>query len=289
MNGVYSTYEEIKEYLITSGADRGALVQSDDLLKTLCVDMSRTLDSFCRRSFIPTRETRTFYHPVQDPCQLVLDGDLLQIETLTHKNGGETITGYFLKYGTSYNRSPARRVELDQDAAITRFAYSGTPQKSISLTGLWGYHDDWSNAWSQVGTVQDAPLLVGATSLTVTDASLLNVQQLLRFGADVDSEMAYITAKDIDQASGADTLTITRGVNGSAAVEQANDTAIYVFQPMEDISHALKVFSVYANRRRGSVGGDDDRSFVSGSGVIVQAASLPGEIKAMIKRYKRMA
>lgn len=326
--GVYATLEEVKEYL--QGTKSAQLAPQDDQrILQFCQQMSRKFDSHCKRRFYPRIETRYYDHPHQKftPQQrsygfptnyaagsgspvnspypnvsigysqvsyLELDDDLLEVISFTTDNGNTAISAsdYFLMTGDSYNFPPYDRLQLKADGSQTTLSYSGTPQQANAVNAFWGYHEDWSNAWSQVDTVQDNPLSDSATTLTVSDVDgpddlgiepRFKVQQLCRFGTGTDAEYFFVTGKDNDNSQ----LNIIRGVNGTAAAQQAQDTAIYVYRPMDDIKHAMLVLAAWAYRRKDVVGSDVDQPIASPTGVVIMPSVLPGEVKDMLKTYLR--
>lgn len=290
--GIYATVEQVKEYLLGQ-EDLPELVKDDQRIAKICYRVSRSLEKACkRRRFYPIRETRYFDHPPESD-QLWLDDDLLEVIALATNNGGTTITSenFYGRQGQSY-QAPYSRICLREGGTPGNFTYSGSPQRANSIDGLWGYHDDWAGAWQQVDAVQDDPLAINATVVNVGDVDGLDemgfeprflVQQLIRFGAGATAEMAYITAKDVDN----NRLTISRGVNGSAAAQQANNTAIYVYRPMEDAVKAAVEWASYEYRRKDSVGTEGDRPFASATGVMVLPSALPSGVRDFIKEMKR--
>lgn len=291
--GVYATFYEVKEFLFGS-EDQNDLQKDDRILQRFCVQASRAFDRYCHRRFYPIRETRCFDHPDRI-TELILDDDLLEVNTLTTDNGDTTVSAsdYFLMTGDVYGRTPYSRIKMNADGDQFNFEYGETWQRANAVDGLWGYHEDWSNAWANLDTVQDNPLGAATTTLTVADADgedengltpRFQEQQLIRFGTGVTAEMAFVTQVD----NSANTLTIRRGVNGSTAAQQANGTAIYVYRPMDDIRSALLTLSAYYYRRRSSVGGADDRPLASATGVMIMPNRLPGEVKDALAAYKRV-
>lgn len=309
MYGVYATAYEVAEY--TKLYDTDTFLINDTRVLNFSLQMSRKFDTLCKRFFVPIRDTKAFDHPIQNaqsrlgfnrldpflsdlPNQLKLNRDLLAVNTLTTNNGDTTITAanYFLMTGYEHNLTPKDRIELSVDGTQTTFLYSGTPQQSNSVDAIWGYHEDYDNAWQQLDTIQDVGgINASATSVTVTDADAFDElgrkprfqqQQLLRFGSIDTSEMVYVSGINYSTQ----VLTIIRGVNGSTAAIQANATAIEVFRPQEEIKHAMLVLATHAYRRKDKVGDESDQKFAA-SGVIIMPPGLPKEVLDMLRTYKR--
>lgn len=312
--GVYATMDEVKEYL--QGRSASNLIGDDQRIKRFCIEASRRFDEYCKRRFYPALQTRYFDHPASGSSgytttgtgiyppttptavytatdQLRLDDDLLQLTAFTTDNGDTALSAsdYYLMTGCSYNEPPYDRIAIRSDSSAA-LSYSDTPQRANAVSGLWGFHDDWANAWAAVDTVQNNPLSSSATSLTVASADgpdeqglspRLQIQQLIRFGSSASAEYAYISGKS------GNTLTIIRGVNGTTAAEQALNTVVYVYRPMWQIVQAVKILAAHSYRRKDSVGNSEDRALASPTGVILMPSTLPNEVTDMLRAYKRAA
>lgn len=324
--GVYATYEEVKEYL--DNRSQQDLNIDNTALKRFAVRASRRFDSLCFRKFYPTLETRTFDDPVQSASRsrggrrvratvsagdfgplvippiasairsdvLKLDDDLLEVVTLTTSDGDITIAApdQLLRTGNARNQTPYDRIVLKSDGTTTLFAFSGTPQDANSVTAFWGYHEDWANAWASVDEVQNNPLTATATTVTVIDADgedenglipRFRPQQLIRFGTGTSAEYAFINAVNPE----VNTLTVRRGVNGTTAAQQAQDTAISIFRPMEDIVLAMLVLATYSYRRKETIGKTEDRGMASSTGVLLLPSKLPEDITRTLETYTARA
>ncbi len=328
--GVYTTPEQFKEYL-RGIKDINSTPKDDQLIYQLCIQMSKKFDTKCNRSFFPRLETRTYNTPHErftpsqrsygqiglsgfrgsssglgtypnvntafsDNHTLHLDDDLLQVVELKTNNGDTTIalTDFNLLTGDNYNYTPYSAIQLKINGTQKSFTASQTPQAANTVKGFWGYHDSWNfdNAWGQVDTVQDSPLAVGATTLTVDNVDGVDELgltprfqklQLLRFGNSLSSEYAFVTNVHPDKKE----LTIKRGVNGTVAAEQIQGTEIFVFRPQEDIHHALLAYVMFAYNRKDNIGALEGQPGITESGIVMQPDALPSEVTGMIKKYKR--
>jgi hypothetical protein len=285
----YVSWELLKEYIpIPTNQTR-----DDKNLFRICIEASRKFDAHCHgRHFYPIKQTRYYDMPgnVCDDSLLILDDDLLEVSSLTTANGTQTISSndYLLKTGDTYNFPPYDRIELKGDGVVTAFSYSGSPQQANTVTGLWGYHDDWANAWQDsLDTTEDNPLSASATEITVNDADGANIfgltprfmiQQILR----IESEYVFVTGKNVITNK----LTVIRGVNGTTAAAHAQNTPIYIYQPMDVITQAMEVLATYIYRRREAVGSSTDRG-TAANGVLVMPARLPDDVTDILDIYKR--
>lgn len=307
-HGVYATAWECMEYLDIH--DDQSFLLTDARFLRFTLDMSRKFDTLAKRHFLALREIRTYDHPDEAtfeitagsgyltslPNILPLDADLLALIELKTNNGATTITSdnILLRTGDSYNFSPKDSIELVTDGTQTTFLYSGTPQEANTVEGIYGYHEQYADAWQTVDTIQDAGgINASVTDVTVADADAFDelglkprfqAQQLVRFGTTDTVEMAYLT--DVNYS--ADTLQVVRGVNGSTAAIAALNTSIQVFRPMYEIKHAMFVLASHAYRRKDSIGsGERESKIVTPSGMLIIPQQIPREVADMVKAYKR--
>jgi len=310
--GVYVPWEQLKQYIpIPTGQPK-----DDQNLFRICMEASRKFDAHAERKFYPTKESRYFDDPawmLDRPNQtrypsvfqrfapayryvepyrcnsLPLDDDLLEVVTLTTNNGDDTITAvdYNLLSADNTNRQPYNVIEL-KDGASVAFTYSDTPRQANAVSGYWGYHEKWADAWQDsLDTTEDNPLSSSATEITVNDVDGANlfgltprfmVQQLLK----VESEYVFVTGKNITTNK----LTVIRGVNGTTAAAHVQNTLIYIYRPMDEIVGAMEVLATYVYRRRESVGSNTDRG-AAANGVLIMPSKLPRDVVEILDIYKR--
>jgi hypothetical protein len=164
------------------------------------------------------------------PTELLLDDDLLELTGLTNGDGSAIFLGDVLALPAN---GPISILRLTGGNA---FIWDETPLHAITITGLWGWHDRWAEAWRNTSdTVQNNPLTSGATTITVSDADgadaetetpRFQVGHLIR----VDSE--YIRVLAVNTST--NVLTVQRGVAGTTAASHTQNTPIDSFQPAPD-------------------------------------------------------
>lgn len=208
--------------------------ETDDDTRRLNVLRQATaqIDRYTARRFAPVVQTRQYDY--QTPYSLRLDIDLLELDALT--NGDGTTINPAVVQLLPEGDGPKSAIVLPPTAS-TLFLYGDSPHLAISVSGIWGTHDSWAEAWrDSLDTVQDAALDADAITLTVSDADGSNsagltprfqVGQLIR----IDAEYLHITAVDPD----ANTLSVIRGVRGTTAASHAQGTAINVYVPPHDV------------------------------------------------------
>ena len=276
--GIYVSYADVK-------TQRGLTTTDDDaLLRAYCRAASAAWDKGTRRHFWPLMETRYYDYP--GPWALRLDDDLLAVTTLTNGDG-ETLTENTHYYLYPLSEYPKRRIDIKRDAGNV-FQYSSTLQRAIAVAGIWGFHDDWTNAWADTG---DAVASVGgitaaATSITVTDVDgadawglqpRLKPDTLIR----IDSEYLWVTAAN----TSTNALTVARGANGSTAAIHAAGAAISVYQPPADVVHHVTRWVMFMYDQKDT--GVYETTAMPGAGVIQVPQGIPKDVKLAMTGYTR--
>jgi hypothetical protein len=125
---------------------------------------------------------------------------------------------------------------------------------TLTVTGVWGVHRDYANAFVKVDDVADvAGINASVTTLTVADVDgadqygltpRISAGNLLKIG----SEYLLVTATDTT----ANTATVRRGVNGSTAAVHANGDDVYVWNVEETVRDAVAKQAGLKYLRRGA-------------------------------------
>jgi len=264
----YCDRTQIRAYL---GLETTA-TSDDALIDDLIQRASRFMDRYTRRWFYAKTETREYDCP--GGPRLYFDADLLSCTSLTISDTAQDSDTYHLYPANGYPK-------LWIDAAYAEgalFTWSDTPQKAVDVAGIWGYHDDYDNAWRDPGdTIQDADgITATALTLDVADGTKFAVRQTLLCE---DEQLGPITAIS------SNTITVfERGLNGTTAATHANGTALKIWQVPYDIEHiAIRIVTWYYKQK--------DAPFLKTAmpslGAIIVPASLPPDILAALDPYRR--
>ena len=131
---------------------------------------------------------------------------------------------------------------------------SGNPSSELVVTGVWGWHSDYDNAWLLSGdkVLDAAGLTATAVTITVADADGAGGNGFTpRFSPGnlikIDSEYCEVVSIS------SNTLTVTRGARGSTAAVHLINAPISVYFPDEPITRACAKLAVYLYTQRGSV------------------------------------
>ena len=150
-----------------------------------------------------------------------------------------------------------------------------------SVTGVWGCHSDYSNAWTQVDTLA-AIQTVGATTFTVADVDgadpdgitpRLSPGQLVK----IESEYQLVTATN----TGNNVVTATRAQGGTTAAQHASGSGVSVWQTEDPVRRIVARQAALLVARQGAF----QVETVDGVGTISYPQDLLGELAAVLSEY----
>jgi hypothetical protein len=159
-----------------------------------------------------------------------------------------------------------------------RFCNSDDPVM-VTITGQWGWHDDFSNAWLKVDDLQ-AGINATVTSITVDDidgsddlgrSPRISAGNLLR----INTEFMEVTATD----TATDIATVRRGVNGSTAAAHLADDDVEVWETHETIRRATARQAAFLYARRGAY----ESTNITDVGVLNFPADLLAEFRNIMQ------
>lgn len=274
----YATLAEYKSHMVARGQTSTTDATDDAVIETFLKSVSRYVDTQTARYFYPQIETR--YYDVPDSTQsdlrvLKLDGDLLEVITLVN---GDGVTIPSTEYGLRpRNTSPYLYIRLvDNSTYYWASDGAGDTHDVIAVTGIWGYHNRYGEAWKTVTTLAEA-LDTSETGFDVASGSALVVGDLARF----DNEISYISAIVTN------TLTGTRAENGSTAAAHDNGANVRVWQVTQDLKHAVLETAMQAYKRRFGVSGNNTAT-VTAAGVVLAPKDIPTIMAEFILAHRRI-
>lgn len=250
MSVAYTTLAQAKTQLNTDAT-------SDDVeLIAFIRQVSRRVDSYFkvrRPLFAPVHETRSFPFTrtriSSANNSFALAQPLLSFSAVSATGNTvplSTISGW----GFGVPLPPFNALRLNSFTSNWYDYYQDDVTPEISVTGVWGYHRDYANAYVARDTLQGA-LNSSATTFTVADADgadeygltpRFSIGNILR----INSELMDVTGVNTDT----NTLTVRRGVLGTTAVAHDSADSVEVFIVDESISYAVarQVGLIYARR-----------------------------------------
>jgi len=233
---------------------------ADDTLMSRIQAVSARIDGlFSSRSayFAPTIETRT----------IIVRGDLtdsylntLRLPAPLLELTGITLNGTSLTPSTDVAAYPSAlypvwelRLKDTGNTWFTRASNTADyPRPIAAVTGIWGYHENYTTAWAAVD-VASAIASTSATTFTVADvdgddpwgtAPRISRGALLK----IDSEFMEVA----DTATTTNTVTVRRGVNGSTAATHSASAPVSVWQVEPNVNRACIRQAALLMARRGS-------------------------------------
>lgn len=229
-------------------------VDKDPIVDRHIESASRFVSRRTRRCFIPSKQTRTYRWPDRfrnnRGTVLWLDQDLVSVCTLQSEAQNScptTISACDFFVEPNNTGPPFDRIEIDLSSCAS-FSSGDTPQRSISVNGLWGFSNDKTSA----GTVASGLACCAcATSMVVSDASRVCVGHTLC----IECEQIFVSDRSF---AALDSIL----VNDACIAAQQNDVTITV-----DACHGIKA--------RETIKLDSEEMFVthvSGNDLTVQRA-----------------
>ena len=225
-----ATLHQLRQRLGLSDSDTG----DDARLLMALQAASAQIEATAGRRFSPRMATIEHdIHP-RHTTELLLDDDLLQLDSMTNGDGSSIDTLDVITMPESTMDGPISVLRLIGGQA---FVWDESPLRAVRVSGMWGWHDRWTRAWrDSADNVQDNPLGAAATTITVSDADgadshnaalRFQVGQLLRI------EDEYVRVLAVNATS--NVLTVLRGVNGTTAAAHNQSVQIDIFQPALEV------------------------------------------------------
>lgn len=211
-----------------AGRQGGLTAIPDDrnrVIDALIEATSREIEQRMHTSYLPITQTRLYRWPSFNRMPgwvLYLDGHLISLTALQvqAQNSSPTTIGaadYFLEpqqYGPPY-----LWIEIDL-SSTSAFQAGDTPQRSVSVAGVWGYPPYPGTSMSSAqdaGTVASGlASSASATTMVCSDASLIDVGDTLL----IESEQLFVSERRIGSAQ--------TTVGGSGLTASVTDTTLTV-------------------------------------------------------------
>lgn len=151
----------------------------------------------------------------------------------------------------------------------------------VELTGIWGYHSDYANAWLAVDALA-AQQLVGAASATVANVDgedPYGITPRLSQGALIKIDSEYELVTDTDTAT--NIATTTRAQHGSTAVQHEAAATVSWWQVEEPIKRIAARQAALMVARQGAF----QVETVDGVGTVSYPQDLLPELTIVLRGY----
>ena len=241
--------------------------------------------------YIETRRVRVdprYINTIDGTFWLGPTGSLLSFTGLVV--GDDTLTvGTHVAGFPDTSMPPFTHLHLLESAAYSWYYYAACADDGYPLmaqiTGIWGLHRDYANAWMHVDDLQ-ATITDSGTTVTVADDDGADAYGLTpRFSPGnlikIDDEFMEVTAV------ASNSLTVRRGVNGSTAAAHTGASGtgganISTWQVEEPIRRAVARQTAFLQARRGAY---ESVAVSPGGGEIRFPGDLLSEVRAILNDY----
>jgi hypothetical protein len=254
----YATLDDIKTEAANPSAptDVTSLATYNRNLTKAGIYASEVIDLLKHFTFAPLINTR--YAKVGgddvEAYTVILDYPLLSLTSVTLADSASLTVNTDVRAEPRHSM-PYRWLQMLNSSNLFTATSSTNIVNEVTITGIWGWHSDYGNAWLASGdAVADvAGLSASVKTITVTDADGVGGDGFIpRFSEGnlirIDSEYMAITGIS------SNTLTVARGVRGSTAATHLTAATIDVFQADYAIRRAAAKIAVHNYTRRGLTG-----------------------------------
>ncbi|MCK5564540.1 MAG: hypothetical protein KAJ07_04785 [Planctomycetes bacterium] len=297
----YATLDEIRDLapeLLTASK-----TQFDGQFNRLSDVISRWIDDHTGRVFYPFSEVRFFdgpgrnlhrdsSDPNRSPGAEIYVDDLISVTEVAYsEDDGTTYTAltssdYDLLAGDDRNpRGSYNNIRLTFNGDL---AVWPSGQKAVKVTGVWGKTTPREDAFILTGqTVQDNPLLSGATTLTVTDIDAADgwgITPVISAGDILRIEDEYLEVTVTNTTT--NTATIVRGRNGTTAAAHVQTTPVYKWTVHPKIKQACLIQATHQFKR--AQGGFADAMALPDMGKLLQIKSIDPEVYDLVDKLIRI-
>lgn len=276
VSNLYFTTRDFKMYQATESLD----AKDDLVIDSIMEQTARFIDEYTGRRFYPRIETQLYNAPLNkwvDKNTIYFRDDLLALTTLT--NGDATTIASNNYYLDSVNNPPYWMLKLKSSSNIMwQPDANGDYEQTISVSGVWGYHNNYAGAWVLGGTLAAAMPDTTALTATMTAGHTLFSQQIWKIGSEI-----------VQGTVSANTLTFNvRGDNGSTAAAHLISVNVYYWRPIAAVLAATEIIatSLYKERFGENVSG---MATVTAAGVVLSPAGIPDKALRFLQPFVRIS
>lgn len=242
---------------------------------------TEAIDDYCNRAFWPVQAAYKFdYESANRLTFRYLD--LLALTSVA--DSYHTLNPSSMVLLGEADASTGPWYALEVIPTLDFFQWLNTPTRALTVTGVWGWHDNYANAWLGAnlnGTVADAssPTLTLSADPALT-ANAWGLKPAFSAGDLIQIESEWLVVI----ATTTTTATVLRGQNGSVAAAHSAK-AISVYRPPEMITEACLTWAAYLLVRDDA---DEDRIVISGMGDKSIPPSFPKRIYDLLNGFSNV-
>ncbi len=275
----YATLDALRARFGLASTDTG----DDARLLAKLRSASAEIERYTGRAFAPILATRTFDWRAERTL-LFRAEDLLALTTLINGDGSPIDpTAIILLGGVG---GPYYGIELNLTKAF--FIYLTTKTRALAVAGLWGWHDDYANAWRPSGdALTTFGLSISGTSITVSNAAgadSWNLSPRFQVGQLISIEAEYMQIVAVN--AGANTLTVIRTVNGTIAAAHLVNVPIFVYAPPTDITEITLRWAAWLVKQEDA--GEYGATIELGVGGVRAPPGVPVDLLAALESLRKV-
>lgn len=235
----YCTRQDVKRSL-----DIKETARQNWLIDQAIQSSARNIDKHMHRRFYPENTTHYWDWPnYQRAYPWRIWFDQYELADVTSNvpvvtSGGNTIAAGNILWGPWNDSPPFTFLELDRSKGGA-FGQGSTPQKDVAVTGTFGYAMDSDAA----GTLAAAISSTSATTITVSDSSVLGVGSLLI----IESERLLVQDMAMATTGQANTSGATTDSAADNAITVSSGAAVHVDETIQIDSERMLVVDVTGN------------------------------------------
>lgn len=232
----YCTREDVKAALDLKETSR-----SNTLVDNAIESASRSIENLTNRRFYPQDATRKFDWPNYQrarPWRLWLNqNDLISLTAVT--SGGVAIPTASVFLEPVNDSPPSTYIELDLSTTAS-FAIGPTFQRSLALTGTWGY----SAVTAPAGALGAAMTDTTGTLAQVTDSSQVGVGSVIVVGTErmLVADRAMVSTAQTQQGAG-----VSTAANNDVSLAVTDGTKYFVGETLLLDSERMLVVDIASN------------------------------------------
>ena len=250
------TYASLGEIKWQMGAKATSVTIDDDKVLALARAATAYVDrAFQQRRpyFFPYNEARQFrvtgYHVNSNDNTFQIKDNLLALTSLSVAGTAITAVEAWPTLETPYHYLRLTNISDSWQAYCT----SDASPNFATITGVWGMHRDYTNAWLSVDALAAAIANTTVTTFTVADVDgydayyrlpRLSAGQLIK----IDDEYMEVTHTD----TATNIVTVRRGIHGTTAATHLISAAVYVWQVEDTIRNEVARQCGYLYARMGA-------------------------------------
>lgn len=154
---------------------------------------------------------------------------------------------------------------------------------TVVITGVWGYHRRYAQAWPVVEALAAAVISTTATAITVADVDGSNPDGFTpRISAGnligIDNELLEVTATN----TVTNAVTVRRGMNGTTAATHLIAAPVSVWQTDDNVRRVTARQAGLLYARRGAY----EQQTITDVGVITYPADLLSELRGVLQGFQ---